>query len=92
MLDADISGCFDNIEHKALLEKLNTFPKLRQVIKGWLKAGIMNGVVFQKSKAGTPQGGVISPVLETLEMGLLETPQPWSEKNQAEIFSRIQRF
>lgn len=35
VLDADISGCFDNIEHKALLKKLNTFPKLRQVVKSW---------------------------------------------------------
>lgn len=72
VLDADISGCFNNIEHKALLEKLNTFPKLRQIIKGWLKAGIMNGVVFQKSKAGTPQGGVISPLLANIALHGLE--------------------
>ena len=72
VLDADIKGCFDNINHCALLKKLNTFPKLRQVIKKWLKAGIMEGEVFYKSKAGTPQGGVISPLLANIALHGLE--------------------
>lgn len=72
VLDADISGCFDNIEHNALFEKLNTFPKLRQITKDWLKAGIMNGVMFQKSRAGTPQGGVISPLFANIALHGLE--------------------
>jgi RNA-directed DNA polymerase len=72
VLDADIKGCFDNIDHIALLKKLNTFPKLRQVIKGWLKARVMEGDVFQKIKAGTPQGGVISPLLANIALHGLE--------------------
>ncbi|GHT96088.1 hypothetical protein FACS1894122_14140 [Alphaproteobacteria bacterium] len=72
VLDADIKGCFDNIDHSALLEKLNTFPKLRRVIRGWLKAGILEGEIFQKSRAGTPQGGVISPLLANIVLHGLE--------------------
>src|SRR5439155_13242983 len=43
VLDADIAGCFDNIGHQPLLDKLTTYPKLRRAIKGWLKAGVMAG-------------------------------------------------
>ena len=68
ILDADIRGCFDNINHSALLGKLETFPKIRSAIKGWLKAGIMDGRVYFKPKAGTPQGGVISPLLANIAL------------------------
>lgn len=50
VLDAAIKGCFDNIDHLKLLKKLNTFPKLYCVIKGGLKAGIMEGDVFTAKK------------------------------------------
>jgi RNA-directed DNA polymerase len=72
VLDADIKGCFDNIDHTALLKKLNTFPKLRRIIKEWLSTGIMEGEVFQKVKSGTPQGGVISPLLANVALHGLE--------------------
>ena len=72
VLDADIKGCFDNIDHVALLQKINTFSKLRRVIKGWLKNGVMEGEVFHKMKAGTPQGGVISPLLANIALHGLE--------------------
>jgi RNA-directed DNA polymerase len=73
VLDADIKGCFDNIDHIALLRKLNTFPRLRRVIKGWLKSGaIMDEEGFQEIDAGTPQGGVISPLLANVALHGLE--------------------
>lgn len=72
VLDADIKGCFDNINHQALLNKLETFPKIRQAIKGWLKAGIMDEEVYFKTKAGTPQGGVISPLLANIALHGIE--------------------
>jgi RNA-directed DNA polymerase len=72
VLDADISGCFDNIDHQALLRKTNTSPKLRRVIKTWLKAGIMEGTVFHKSHRGTPQGGIISPLLANIALHGME--------------------
>lgn len=72
VLDADISGCFDNIDHRQLLQKLNTFPKLRKAIKGWLKAGVMEGDSYYRPKAGTPQGGVISPLLANIALHGME--------------------
>lgn len=72
VLDADISGCFDNIDHNCLLRKLNTTPKLRRIVKGWLKAGIMEGDVFQTTGRGTPQGGVISPLLANVALHGME--------------------
>src|SRR4028119_692153 len=42
VLDADISQCFDRIDHNALLKKLNTFPSLQDRIKSWLKSGVMD--------------------------------------------------
>ena len=72
VLDADIAGCFDNINHEALIEKLGTFPKLQRVIKAWLKSGILdNGHLFPTSQ-GTPQGGVISPLLANIALHGME--------------------
>jgi hypothetical protein len=61
VLDADIAACFDQISHEALLRKLNTFPFLRRIIKGWLKAGVWNGAEFKPTQVGTPQGGALTP-------------------------------
>jgi RNA-directed DNA polymerase len=72
-LDADLSKCFDRIDQAALLAKLNTSPKLRRVIKGWLKAGVMDGEVLSPTTAGAPQGGVISPLLANIALHGLET-------------------
>ena len=60
VLEADIKGCFDNINHAALLQKIND-PALRPLLKGWLKAGILDQGVFQETDRWTPQGGVITP-------------------------------
>jgi len=46
VLDADLKGCFDNISHSALLNKLNTYPAMRHLMKRWLKAGIIDNGVF----------------------------------------------
>jgi len=72
VLDADIKGCFDNIDHESLLRKVDTYPRMRRIIKGWLKAGILDKGVFQKSEAGTPQGGVISPLLANIALDGME--------------------
>jgi RNA-directed DNA polymerase len=70
VLDADIAKCFDQIDHEALLKKLNTFPTLRRQIKAWLKAGVIDWSGYSnrdKSRTvsptlkGTPQGGVVTP-------------------------------
>jgi RNA-directed DNA polymerase len=73
VLDADISGCFDNIKHSAIIEKCNTFPVMETQIRAWLKSGVMVGDVFHQTEKGTPQGGVISPLLANIALHGLET-------------------
>lgn len=68
VLDADIKGCFDNINHQQLLEKLNTTREARKMIKQWLEAGALDQEAFTPTEAGTPQGGVISPLLANIAL------------------------
>jgi RNA-directed DNA polymerase len=64
---------FDQINHSALLNKLNTFPTLHRQIKAWLKSGVvLDGKLFP-TEAGSPQGGVISPLLALVALQGLET-------------------
>lgn len=72
VLDADIAKCFDRINHQALLTKLRTFPTFRRAIKGWLQAGVMDGPELFPTPEGTPQGGVISPLLANIALHGLE--------------------
>jgi len=72
VLDADIAKCFDKINHQYLLNKLNTTSRIRRIIRGWLKAGVMDRGVLQRTEAGTPQGGVISPLLANIALHGLE--------------------
>jgi RNA-directed DNA polymerase len=71
VLDADISGFFDNICHEFLLKQLNSRTE-KTVIKKWLKAGIMENNVFHESEYGTPQGGIISPLLANMVLTGME--------------------
>ncbi len=74
VLDADIAKCFDKINHQKLMAKLHTYPKLRRQIKAWLKSGVMDGKTLFPTKEGTPQGGVISPLLANIALhGMEET-------------------
>ncbi len=68
ILDADIRGCFDHISHQALLDKLATYPAMRRTIKAWLKAGVMETSQFLPTEEGTPQGGVVSPLLANIAL------------------------
>lgn len=73
VLEADIEKCFDRINHQALLAKLNNNPTINRQVRGWLKAGIFeNGEVFP-SEAGTPQGGIVSPLLANVALHGFET-------------------
>jgi len=72
VLDADITKCFDRINHGELLRKLNTFPTLRRQINAWLKSGVMDGKQLFPTSEGTPQGGVISPLLANIALHGME--------------------
>jgi RNA-directed DNA polymerase len=73
VLDADIAKCFDKIEHQALLNKINSFPRMQRQIKAWLKSGVMDGKEIFPTEEGTPQGGCISPLLANIALHGLET-------------------
>lgn len=68
VLDADIAKCFDRIDHNALLRKINTYPTMAKQIKAWLKSGVVDRHSFEETEAGTPQGGVISPLLANIAL------------------------
>jgi len=57
VLDADITKCFDRIDHTALLRKLDANPTVRRQIKAWLQAGVREDGELFPTDAGTPQGG-----------------------------------
>jgi len=69
ILDADISGCFDNINHDALLKRI---PVFRETVRRWLKSGIIEFGKYYQTKAGTPQGGIISPLLANIALDGME--------------------
>lgn len=69
IFEGDIRGCFDNISHEWLLKNI---PMEKRILRQWLKAGHIDKGVFYHSEAGTPQGGVISPILANLTLDGLE--------------------
>jgi RNA-directed DNA polymerase len=72
VLDADVKGCFDHINHQALLSKLATYPAMRRAVKAWLEAGVMDGTESTPTTEGTPQGGPLSPLLANVALHGLE--------------------
>lgn len=70
VLEGDIKGCFDNISHDWLVANV---PLDSGIVRKWLKAGYMESGLLSPTEAGTPQGGIISPVLANLALDGLET-------------------
>jgi RNA-directed DNA polymerase len=71
ILDADIKGAFDNISHEYLLKAISNVPG-KELIKQWLKAGYVEKEMFHATDGGTPQGGVISPLLANIALHGME--------------------
>jgi len=65
VLEADIKGCFDNISHEWLMEHI---PMDKMMLTQWLQCGY----IFQATNAGTPQGGIISPIYANMALDGLE--------------------
>ena len=70
VLEGDIKGCFDNISHDWIL---NNIPMEKRILRQWLKCGYMENDCKHFNEAGTPQGGIISPVIANMVLDGLET-------------------
>ena len=83
VLDADIEACFDRIDHTALLERVRARVKDKHVlalVKAFLKAGVMTELGHREdTTAGTPQGGILSPLLANIALSVLDEHlhAPW---------------
>lgn len=71
VLDADLKSAFDRIDHNFLLERIGTFPA-REQIRAWLQAGVVDQGRYSPTVEGTPQGGVISPLLLNIALQGME--------------------
>ncbi|BAM07251.1 group II intron reverse transcriptase/maturase [Leptospirillum ferrooxidans] len=77
VLEGDIEACFDRISHDWLVSNV---PMDKTMLQQWLKAGVIHKGELQPTKSGTPQGGIISPVLANWALdGLDLWLKTWSE-------------
>ena len=73
VFDADIEGCYDNIFHDSIISRLDTTDTIRDQIYAWLKAGRIEPLgMFLPTDKGTPQGGIISPLLANIALDGME--------------------
>ncbi|MEV4183762.1 group II intron reverse transcriptase/maturase [Streptosporangium canum] len=94
VLDADIEAAFDNLDHVALMDQVRARVKDKRVltlVKAFLKAGVLSELgTMRKSPAGTPQGGVLSPLLFNIAMSVLDEHLhgPWQQGGTMSTHSR----
>jgi RNA-directed DNA polymerase len=84
VLDADIEGCFDNIDHQVVLDRVRqriADKKTVAMVRAFLKAGVITELGDTRGTyAGTPQGGIISPLLANIALSVLDEAvmAPWA--------------
>lgn len=75
VLEGDIKGCFDNISHHGLMRRLRVRigdTKVTRLILAFLKSGVLAKEQFHRTEAGTPQGGILSPLLANIALSVLD--------------------
>ncbi|SLM28791.1 RNA-directed DNA polymerase [Desulfamplus magnetovallimortis] len=82
ILEGDIKSCFDCISHEWMLDNI---PMHKQKLKIWLKSGYLERGIFHPTKEGTPQGGIISPVLANMVLDGMEDLLKHSFRKQDKI-------
>ena len=74
-IEGDIKGCFDHIGHHALMQRVRrrvSDGKLNRLIVAFLKAGILEDARFTRTDSGTPQGGILSPLLANVALSVID--------------------
>lgn len=87
VLDADIKGFFDNLPHEVIMEAVAAQVadgNILRLIQKFLRSGVMEDGVFKPTTVGTPQGGVISPLLANIVLNHLD----WQLHHQGYRFVR----
>jgi RNA-directed DNA polymerase len=98
VLDADIEACFDSVSHSALLDRVRARVKDKRVlalVKAFLKAGILLELGEERdTPTGTPQGGILSPLLANIALSALDEHLhgPWKPGGSMETEYRRARL
>jgi RNA-directed DNA polymerase len=74
-IEGDIRGCFDHISHHGLMKRVRQRigdPKVNRLVSAFLKAGALAEDQFLRAESGTPQGGILSPLLANIALGVIE--------------------
>ena len=86
VIEGDIKGCFDNIDHHRLMARVRARirdGKVTRLISQFLKAGVLSDGFLLPTDKGTPQGGVISPLLANIALGIIEERyERWTHHRQ----------
>ena len=97
VLDADIAACFDEIDHVTLMDRVRMRIKDKRVlalVKAFLKSGLLTELgEHQETFTGTPQGGIISPLLANIALSALDEHlhRPWEPDGELSTSSRRER-
>ena len=93
VLDADITACFDEIDHTALMQRVRRRvgdKRVLRLVKAFLKAGVLSEEgISRDTKTGTPQGGILSPLLANIALSVLD--EHFARIWQAEMATRVDR-
>jgi RNA-directed DNA polymerase len=93
VLDADISACFDEISHPALLARVRrriADKRVLGLVKAFLKAGVLSEQgITRDTKTGTPQGGILSPLLANIALSVLD--EHFAQIWQTDMATRVDR-
>ena len=86
IIEGDIKGCFDNIDHHKLMQRVRVRVgdvKVTRLLGQFLKAGVLMDGIILPTSLGTPQGGVISPLLANIALGVIEERyERWTHHRQ----------
>ncbi len=95
VLDADIEACFDSIDHTALMDRVRariTDKRVLTLVKAFLKAGVLTELGDRETThTGTPQGGILSPLLANIALSALDEHVMWPWKPDGAMGTFIRR-